>query len=123
MVAAHNNTLEGVGILLSGLFVATSKGLDADLLAELCVLIYLCRLVFIFACKSSLVLPPAPFSDRPGLLPDYTDLDLLRTLGSQVGGDNRSRRCHLLFSILFFLLSSGVIRSTLLTAGGFVPWV
>ena len=53
MVAAHNNTLEGVGILLSGLFVATSKGLDADLLAELCVLIYLCRIGFIFACEPS----------------------------------------------------------------------
>jgi hypothetical protein len=53
MVAAHNNTLEGVGILLSGLFVATSKGLDANLLAKLCVLIYLCRLIFIFACEPS----------------------------------------------------------------------
>lgn len=55
MVAAHQNTLEGVGILLSGLFVATSKGLDAGLLAKLCVLIYLCRLVFIVACEPSLL--------------------------------------------------------------------
>ena len=66
MVAAHNNTLEGVGILLSGLFVATSKGLDANLLAELCVLIYLCRIIFIFACEPSVLpsFPPSLFPSR-----------------------------------------------------------
>ena len=70
MVAAHNNTLEGVGILLSGLFVATSKGLDADLLAELCVLIYLCRIRFIFACEPSLPCLPSCPEDRSGSLAD-----------------------------------------------------
>jgi len=70
MVAAHNNTLEGVGILLSGLFVATSKGLDADLLAELCVLIYLCRIGFIFACEPSLPCLHSCPEDRSGSLAD-----------------------------------------------------
>ncbi len=88
MVAAHNNTLEGVGILLSGLFVATSKGLDANLLAKLCVLIYLCRLIFIFACEPSfLPLRVAAVAWTITLAPDccsaiatdYADIDLLRT--------------------------------------------
>ena len=87
MVAAHNNTLEGVGILLSGLFVATSKGLDANLLAELCVLIYLCRLIFIFACEPSPLCLERRCSSladlapgcRPVIPADYADIDLLRT--------------------------------------------
>jgi uncharacterized MAPEG superfamily protein len=65
MEATHKNTLEGLPILLAGIFVARDKDLNTEVLAKLCALIFGARLLFIVMY--------------------YTNMDLLRTTTWLIG--------------------------------------